>query len=788
MKLNNKGFAISSIMYIILILAVILISVTLAILSSRKLILDKIKKETTDNIYGISYNSVINTLKHEAISYTTRKNSNQENIKIENFETSVSQELLEHHELLDKYLTLFKNNYSYDVYLGKTKKVTDTSKPISNMLGIANYKIEGNSIQGKLPEAYQELEYIQNNGEQFIDTGVIPNNSTGIDVTYKAIDYSKSQYIAGSRGSAINYAVNGSASRTDWDLRFDGSVIYSNVERNDNIWRSIISMKNGKGTWTLSDLDTGLSKSFTISNKTVTTDLSLTIFSYNAPSLTYSTIHTGLRIYNFKIYDGDVLIRDLVPCYRKSDDVIGMYDLVNGVFYTNKGTGTFIKGKSILSPNTPVEVESVGDKTKNLINPNATLTSIVSTYLGIDAMKYVNQNVTLSISLKEGKSVPEGVYFGVPYKLDGITAPQALWLVNNGEIKYTTFNLKQVGSATAMGIGVYPATQANWDKIFDAFNVQLEFGTTKTDYEPYGYKIPVKVSGKNLFNVDTYGELKDSNKHPCALDISKFSVGTKITISTKDEYYYKISNTAGGAGTYQYKANNYTFTLNKAMIDLGYLFIISPTTWSPETKENLLNQNVLIEYGSTATAYEPYAETVTTNIYLDEPLRKIGDYADYIDFENKTVVRKVGVQTYNGTEEWIKHTTTKEGYGVFRNESLLTPLIGAPISSSFMTHFNLTYKAATADFVIGEYRFTYSDNNINGSSIYVSAEQTTVEDFAEWLSNNNVSIYYPLDTSTTTNIKLPDILLDVGSSMIEINTGIIPSNVEFTIIEKIRKL
>ena len=32
--------------------------------------------------------------------------------------------------------------------------------------------------------------------------------------------------------------------------------------------------------------------------------------------------------------------------------------------------------------------------------------------------------------------------------------------------------------------------------------------------------------------------------------------------------------------------------------------------------------------------YEPYHEPITTNIYLDEPLRKVGDYADYIDFKN----------------------------------------------------------------------------------------------------------------------------------------------------------
>jgi hypothetical protein len=51
MKLNNKGFAVSTIMYIILILAIILITLTLAILSSRKLILDKEREEAINNIY-----------------------------------------------------------------------------------------------------------------------------------------------------------------------------------------------------------------------------------------------------------------------------------------------------------------------------------------------------------------------------------------------------------------------------------------------------------------------------------------------------------------------------------------------------------------------------------------------------------------------------------------------------------------------------------------------------------------------------------------------------------------
>lgn len=51
MKLNNKGFAISSVMYIILVLGIILIILTLSLLSSRKLVLDKLKNEVLDDIY-----------------------------------------------------------------------------------------------------------------------------------------------------------------------------------------------------------------------------------------------------------------------------------------------------------------------------------------------------------------------------------------------------------------------------------------------------------------------------------------------------------------------------------------------------------------------------------------------------------------------------------------------------------------------------------------------------------------------------------------------------------------
>ena len=53
----------------------------------------------------------------------------------------------------------------------------------------------------------------------------------------------------------------------------------------------------------------------------------------------------SMKIYGLKIYKNGVLVKDMVPCYRSSS--VGMYDMVNSVFYGNAGTGTFVKGSEV---------------------------------------------------------------------------------------------------------------------------------------------------------------------------------------------------------------------------------------------------------------------------------------------------------------------------------------------------------------------------------------------------------------------------------------------------------
>ena len=45
------------------------------------------------------------------------------------------------------------------------------------------------------------------------------------------------------------------------------------------------------------------------------------------------------------------------------------------------------------------------------------------------------------------------------------------------------------------------------------------------------------------------------------------------------------------------------------------------------------------------------------DIYLDEPLRKVGEFADSIDFEKGVVLRKIGKKVYDGTKKWQAHYT-----------------------------------------------------------------------------------------------------------------------------------
>lgn len=57
--------------------------------------------------------------------------------------------------------------------------------------------------------------------------------------------------------------------------------------------------------------------------------------------LSSELVNTNIKIYNFKAYLGDKLVKDLVP-YRKTDGTVCMLDKISGNYHYGIGSGVFI--------------------------------------------------------------------------------------------------------------------------------------------------------------------------------------------------------------------------------------------------------------------------------------------------------------------------------------------------------------------------------------------------------------------------------------------------------------
>ncbi|MBR2241011.1 MAG: InlB B-repeat-containing protein, partial [Clostridia bacterium] len=180
--------------------------------------------------------------------------------------------------------------------------------------------------QNTLPDEYQEVEYIRFTGDQYIDTGVVPTNHT-TEVKFDFEEYVNGEHLFGTSSGSNYYHFTAYRNRYSWGI--NGS------QGDAGSWTTgAHTLIYNESSVMLDDTKLG-----NVSNPTSSTNLLI------GDRGSRVSLLQG-KIYYFKITDrttGDV-VRDFVPCYRKSDGEIGLYDIINGVFYTNNGTGTFEKG------------------------------------------------------------------------------------------------------------------------------------------------------------------------------------------------------------------------------------------------------------------------------------------------------------------------------------------------------------------------------------------------------------------------------------------------------------
>lgn len=202
----------------------------------------------------------------------------------------------------------------------------------------------------RIPEEYQEVEYLESTGNgACIDSGIECTSNLAIDFGFTAL-------------TNVNLALCGGINTQNAPVYFrhhatpnGGNILYYLQNNNSNGSAIRIAPMIGKyqelkvnptsGQFERKCNGETTSGHFTPITNYFTTGKSFGIFGRIAD--TGDIQSRPSRCYYFKFYINDEMIGNFIPCYRKSDNEAGMYDTVSGTFYTNSGTDTFLVGNPV---------------------------------------------------------------------------------------------------------------------------------------------------------------------------------------------------------------------------------------------------------------------------------------------------------------------------------------------------------------------------------------------------------------------------------------------------------
>ena len=264
----------------------------------------------------------------------------------------------------------------------------------------------------------------------------------------------------------------------------------------------------------------------------------------------------------------------------------------------------------------------VGDRTKNLANSN----EMIQGYWAYADGTYIRANTwicTPKIACKGNvgytfQFANNSRWYGFVWYGENGNYISTSNIQNTSSTPYRTYTATSPSNARYLVINIagYPGTN-DTIRTDDLINFQLEERSTATDYEPYGYKIPVVISGKNLWNED-YTDIPVNIPiyKPLYLGEGTFTLSTSAPLNSNNaaNLFLMSGNVTQGASTNTTGCwNGHPIT---AIANNGYVTI----AFRSQYNVNPADYQSQIELGSQATNYEQYIEPTTTNIYLDEPI------------------------------------------------------------------------------------------------------------------------------------------------------------------------
>ena len=211
-------------------------------------------------------------------------------------------------------------------------------------------KIEEDEEGGEVippPETPEEneikyIEYLESTGTQYIDTEVKGSQNTKVELKYSDDGKSSVVFYFGARGSAYNkealYFARNSATTISVNQAYSGEILDNHGGlATVSIGTSQHTQVLDKGNWYYD----GVQLPSTPISTNFTTPYTLRIFG-SCNNGTMSAL-ASIKLYSCKIYENDVLVRDLRPALDEND-VACLYDEVSKTYFYNAGSGNFLAG------------------------------------------------------------------------------------------------------------------------------------------------------------------------------------------------------------------------------------------------------------------------------------------------------------------------------------------------------------------------------------------------------------------------------------------------------------
>ncbi len=200
----------------------------------------------------------------------------------------------------------------------------------------------------ELPYGFQRVEYIETSGTQYIKTNIKPAEVDEVEAVLTRTGTSGQQYFIGTRtvgnDTALGYSIYFTAHGGNiyYPLVWNGTG--SDIEI-DTEFSTLTEFKNGTDKFYLNGTLLNSHK-YDESRYLEGTNIFIGCTINNASSQSPQYLCTA-KFHRIVFRKNGIEVANFIPCYRTLDDEIGLYDVVQGVFYTNNGTGVFAKGSDV---------------------------------------------------------------------------------------------------------------------------------------------------------------------------------------------------------------------------------------------------------------------------------------------------------------------------------------------------------------------------------------------------------------------------------------------------------